>query len=309
MKSSKKMFILVECILGCLLIGMIIFTVQKRQGQDLKRISVIIQNSDETQWSAFKYGLKMAAQDENVDVFIINPTQFQTAKEEMSAIQHEIDKGADALIIEPVADETLAEQLKKIKVPVLLLSELSAAPENTSKIPVAEPDHYEMGKRLVEELLKDNDGKLKQKKVGIFLSNNRSEAIKKREKGVQDALSETGEDAKLLKQQEKVDYLFALDDRSLVEAGKAVKENEIYSSMIYGIGCSTEAAYYLDTGEAECLLVPDEFNVGYESLAELSHALKKMTYCVHGKVLSYTVLRKENLFSEKNQELLFKMSQ
>ena len=52
----------------------------------------------------------MAAQDENVDVFIINPTQFQTAKEEMSAIQHEIDKGADALIIEPVADETLAEQ-------------------------------------------------------------------------------------------------------------------------------------------------------------------------------------------------------
>lgn len=85
----------------------------------------------------------------------------------------------------------------------------------------------------------------------------------------------SGEDAKLLKQQEKVDYLFALDDRSLVEAGKAVKENEIYGSMIYGIGCSTEAAYYLDTGEAECLLVPDEFNVGYESLVELSHALKK----------------------------------
>lgn len=80
MKSSKKMFILVECILGVLLIGMIIFTVQKRQGQDLKRISVIIQNSDETQWSAFKYGLKMAAQDENVDVFIINRHSFRLQK-------------------------------------------------------------------------------------------------------------------------------------------------------------------------------------------------------------------------------------
>ena len=57
------------------------------------------------------------------------------------------------------------------------------------------------------------------------------------------------------------------------------------------------------------MLVPDEFNVGSESLVELSHALKKMTYYVHGKVLSYTVLRKENLFSEKNQELLFEMSQ
>lgn len=59
---------------------------------------------------------------------------------------------------------------------MLLLSELSAAAENNSKIPVVEPEHYEMGKRLVEELLKDNDGKLKQKKVGIFLSDNRSEA-------------------------------------------------------------------------------------------------------------------------------------
>lgn len=37
-------------------------------------------------------------------------------------------------------------------------------------------------------------------------------------------VTEAGEDAKLLKQQEKVDYLFALDDRSLVEAGKAVKK-------------------------------------------------------------------------------------
>ena len=31
-------------------------------------------------------------------------------------------------------------------------------------------------------------------------------------------------------------------------------------------GNSTEAVYYLDTGIAGCLVVPDEFNVGYQSL-------------------------------------------
>ncbi|MFR2836002.1 MAG: hypothetical protein ACLTCI_04085 [[Clostridium] nexile] len=34
--------------------------------------------------------------------------------------------------------------------------------------------------------------------------------------------------------------------------------------LLYGIGQSTEAIYYLDKGIAECVVVPDEFNVGYQ---------------------------------------------
>lgn len=49
----------------------------------------------------------------------------------MSAIQHEIDKGADALIIEPSSRRTSRNKVKN-KGTGVIASELSSAPENTS---------------------------------------------------------------------------------------------------------------------------------------------------------------------------------
>lgn len=322
MKSNRKMFFLIEGILGILLIIMVLVTIEKRQGEDLKRIAVLIQNSDENRWSAFKYGLKMAAQDEQVDVLIVNCEQFLTAEEEIQAIESEISKGADAVIVEPVEDESLEDKLEKIKVPVLLLSDIEEADGKKSKIPVVEPNHYEMGKKLAEELLKDNRGNLSEKRIGIFSSEESSRAVREREKGVREALAETKAEIcwstqerkkegkpNFLKNQEKVDYLLVLDNESMIEAGEAGKANELHGAVIYGIGASTEAVYYLDTGNAECLIVPDEFNTGYESVSEMARFLKKMTYHTKGKTLSCSVIRRETLFSEKNQQLLFMMSQ
>lgn len=322
MKSNRKMFFLIEGILGILLVIMVLVSIEKRQGEDLKRISVIIQNSDENRWSAFKYGLKMAAQDEKVDVIIVSCEQFLTAEEEIKAIEREVEKGADAVIVEPIEDGKFEEKLERIKVPVLFISGLEENNEKKSKNPVVEPDNYELGKKLAEELLKDNSGNLSGKRIGIFSSEEGSRAIREREKGVREVLSKTKaelcwstqerkKEGKpiFLKNQEKVDYLLALDDESMVEAGKAAKENEIHGAVVYGIGNSTEAVYYLDTGNAECLIVPDEFNAGYESLSETAQVLKKMTYRMKGKTLSCSVIRRETLFSEKNQQLLFMMSQ
>ena len=61
----------------------------------------------------------------------------------------------------------------------------------------------------------------------------------------------------------------ALDNASFVEAGEAAKDNDLYGAVLYGIGNSTEAVYYLDAGWAQCLVAPDEFDAGYESVAEL----------------------------------------
>ena len=40
---------------------------QEKNGRDLDKVSVIIQNSDDNQWSAFKYGLRMAAEDRKIE--------------------------------------------------------------------------------------------------------------------------------------------------------------------------------------------------------------------------------------------------
>lgn len=103
--------------------------------------------------------------------------------------------------------------------------------------------------------------------------------------------------------------MIALDDASLTKAGECSAANDLHGALVYGIGNSTEAVYYLDTGMAECLLVPDEFNRGYQSLTETVGSLGLYPRNMRGKVLSFTVIRRKELFTKKNQEILLTMSQ
>ena len=79
--------------------------------------------------------------------------------------------------------------------------------------------------------------------------------------------------------------------------------------MVYGIGNSTEAVYCLDFGSAECLIVPDEFSVGYESLRTVAESFRFFSGEMEGKKVSHTVMRRENIFTKENQEILFTMNQ
>jgi len=70
-----------------------------------------------------------------------------------------------------------------------------------------------------------------------------------------------------------------------------------------------EAVYYLDTGIVGCLVVPDEFNVGYQSLKEAAESLTHYLHKMQDRMVSYNVIRRDNLFSRENQEIIFTMSQ
>ena len=60
-----------------------------------------------------------------------------------------------------------------------------------------------------------------------------------------------------------------------------------------------EAFYYLDTGEIQCLVVPDEFNRGYQSVAELSDSLRRFMKKPERNTVSYSTVRRETLFSKR----------
>ncbi len=67
--------------------------------------------------------------------------------------------------------------------------------------------------------------------------------------------------------------------------------------------------HYLDTGIVGCLVVPDEFNVGYQSLKEAAESLTHYLHKMQDRTVSYNVIRRDNLFSRENQEIIFTMSQ
>lgn len=324
MKNNNRVFILTELILGALVIIVAVAMLRDNSEKNLDKVSVIIENSDDNQWNAFKYGLRMAAEDQNVEMFVVGTEGVMSAEDQENMVLQEIDNGADAVIVQPVPGNDSESMLNRIKnsIPVMSVGTAVSLNEENSSLPVVEADNFAMGKALAEEILEDYAGKLEGRALGIISETLDTEASANRRDGFESVIEDTGaviswtiddfsnpEAGYYLEKQPEADLVIAMDDVSLTAAGKAAAANDLHGAVVYGIGHSTEAVYYVDTGVVECLVVPDEFSIGYYSLAEISESLQHYLYRPEEKIVPYTVLRREELFSEKNQELLFTMNQ
>lgn len=312
---------MIEMVLGiaAAAVGVMMLWGQTSKSKD--KVSVIIENSDDSQWTAFKYGLKMAAMDEELELSIVNTASELTVEEEEQLIVNEIQNGAAAMIVHAVDGSDAEEMLRGLeaKVPIVLVESAASQERSESELPVIQPDNYAMGEAIGQALLQDYGGSLKGKTIGIISADYASEAVLNRQKGLLDAIRDRGGKISwsalgmiketVVKEKPKVDFIIALDNNSVIAAGQAAAANNIHGALLYGIGRSTEAVYYVDKGIAECLVVPDEFSVGYESLREVGKRLDQYFYKIQDKTVSYTVMRQETLFTDMNQEILFTMNQ
>lgn len=313
MKKDKKMFIFIEAVLGTMVLFLAFLMLREKNVDKSYQISVIVENADDTQWSAFKYGLKMAAEDKGAEMVMVSTGASLSQEEEKKLIEEEIKNGADGVIVQPVSGEDTQQMLKKVgnKAEIMLVDDILSGIE---KFPVIQPDAYAIGKTLVEELLKDYGGNLEGKTLGILNGKEGLKSSAEKEKGFIEALQGTGaeivwSDTQITENMPDVDFVIALDDNSLRAAGEMAAANNLHGAIVYGIGNSTQSVYYLDMGIAECLVIPDTFNVGYQSLTELVNKLEKAFYEYENQEIPYTVMRKENMFSKENQEVIFTMSQ
>lgn len=321
MMNNKKGFVLTEVILMIMVIGLALMMISGQNKKALDKVSVILENAGDSQWSALKYGLKMAAEEEGIELAVVDVEEGLDAEAQKKVFEREIEDGADALIVQPVLDKNDQEVLKKIekRVPVMLVGYEAEKGETRYDLPVVKEDNYEMGQALAEEMLKDFEGNIEEKKIGLLLASTDSNMLSSRECGFKDALEDKNANIlelsldSLLDREEntesKVDIVIALDDSNLTAIGEYLASSQPHGELLYGIGQSTEAIYYLDKGIAECVVVPDEFNVGYQSLSEVARKLDHYFENMKKQTVSYSVIRKETLFSKENQELLLTMSQ
>lgn len=263
---------------------------------------------DESHSAAFKYGMKMAASEYGVDVVVISRENMNNMSEEIDVIKQEINKNADAVIFKPTAEKTEDEKslntLVRInkKTPIMVVGD-QAGSDSFKSFNTVELDQYSMGADLAQKLLADNNGTLSGKKIGIYCENTESDACKKRINGIKDTLAESGCDMMWivsgisdtgekinLQSQRKVDIVLAIDDASVVYAAKEASDNNLQGALVYGIGNSTEAIYYLDSGWTEALITPDEFAAGYKSVVGLVDMLRGRRSSVEEKQISYQLL-------------------
>ena len=327
MSKNKRTFIITELLLGVLLVIVIGFIAYNKLNQKPERIAVVMADVDESHSAAFKYGMKMAASEYGVDVVMISKENMNSMSDEVDVIKQEINKNADAVVFKPTAekitDEKSLNTLIRInkKTPIMVVGD-QAGSESFKPLNTVELDQYSMGADLAQKLLADNNGTLSGKKIGIYCESTESDACKKRINGIKDTLAEsgcavmwivsgvsdTGEKINL-QSQRKVDIVLAIDDASVVEAAKEASDNNLQGALVYGIGNSTEAIYYLDSGWTEALITPDEFAAGYKSVVGLVDMLRGRRSLVEEKQISYQLLTRKNLFNEENKKLLYAISQ
>mgnify|MGYP002765429103 CR=1 FL=1 len=326
MKNNRKTFVLIECVLGILVLISVLFMMQQQKEGSKTKIVVMIENSDDSRWAAFKYGIKMAAEDCKVEAVIAGDDMGQTIAEQKKAIEREIRRGAAAVILEPPMEEGGEKLLQEIEkeVPVVLVGYGMESQEEQRAFPLVAPDYSAMGQALVHAWKADCGGDLSGKTLGIYLGGKQTTATRQLENSIREAAEadkavvrwmvsdDTKDDLtaveKLLNLQDKVSAVFALDDGSFVAAGQAAGAKDLHNARVYGIGYSTDAVHVLDQGMASALIVPNEFDIGYESLTEAAESLKLFSGKQTGKTVSYTVLRRDTLFLEKNQKILYAIS-
>ena len=115
MKNDKKVFFLIEAVLGIMVVVLAFLMLQEKNGKDLAKVSIILQNSEDNQWAGFKYGLKMAAEDHGIEMSVVTTEGAWNAADEMDLIEAEIEHGADAVIVQPAPGAETEKALKRFR--------------------------------------------------------------------------------------------------------------------------------------------------------------------------------------------------
>lgn len=289
-------------------------------------VSVIVNDSNNDRWLAMREGLEQAANGNNIDLNYVFSGKFASVQEELELIKREVKNGADGLIVQMVADGANSKELEQmVGQTEIVLLESDTQPEGIYAW--TGPDNIGLGKTLGEIILQDIGGEKIKKKIGIVCGNKKQLSVQQRLIGVEEALADTKADvlwsvsgdleqmSKALSEKDlvrPVEVLIALgnDETELAVDYLLAKESEgIKRCLLYGIGCSEKAVYYLDQGRISSLVVPNEFNMGYLSIEQMARQLDSPLSEAKGQVINYLVVDRTNLYMEENQKILFPIVQ
>lgn len=313
-RKTMKICLLILLMCGAALI-LIYGTSYKNNLQKSVEISIITRAADSQKFAAMKLGMEQAASDFNANVSFINLGKDNDVSEQESLLKREAQSNVDAIIL-MAADtnklETIVQALS-IKTPIIALeSPVTNLPENDMVVGM---DHA-MAKDLGITLLQTD---VSQKKIGILLSSESCKNIQDRKVALLDTLkgrckeivayhlpeqeSEIEGFIKSLKDSQRADILIALESPVLDKAAQVLADTKEKTDL-YGIGASAESVSYLENHVISGLMVQNEYNMGYIAVAKAVGKIEKSSkYSTYQ--IDYSWVNADNIYTEKNQALLF----
>lgn len=285
-------------------------------------VSVIVEDSSSDRYTSFREGLERGAEDYHIRLNVVSTGNFLNLEEEYQIIHRELDNGAKGVIVEMCDSRNYTDDAAvEIGSDKMILAETDVDAEGMYAAIL--PQSYEMGAAVAEAVIADYGENLAEVNIGILAGNQKQTAGVQCLKGFMDKIQTAGasiawnlsdEDNvnntfEWCLQKKKVDIVVSLDNDTTEQAVDYLQAQKQIKFQLYGIGCSEKNVYYLDKGEIRALIVPNEFNIGYLSVAAIAGQLREPLSSAKTEEIGFLTITKENLYDEENQKILFPIVQ
>ena len=308
-RMSISIFLLIILsVIGCSAYGML----NQGKEDDYISVSVIINDSSNARWDAFRAGVEQGAEDYHVHLNLVSTGNFRNAQEERVIVNRELDGDADGIIVAPYsseADMTLPAEPAK---PVVLVG---TGIETDKLFTTVMTNHAKLGEALAEAAIED-----KAVKIGILSGNQIQKSMEQRLKSAKKRLADAGveiswvlSEKELNKKQRNIEYftehpvdtVISIDNASTEKAVDIMLNNDSISWKLYGGGRSEKLMYYLDKGLIQVLAVPNEYYIGYQCVALAAQNIRYYTGETEQSEIDFYMVSKENLYDEEISRILF----
>ena len=284
------------------------------------KVSLIVYGDDNERWENLRQGAGLVCDEKSADLTLVTTLLETDAAEQKEIIDREIEGGADALIIAACNSSEVKAFIdeRRPRIPVVFVESLNTPLLSMGDNVVIAPDDYKMGYELGEAV---TEGESDIVTVAIISENTVRDSVALREQGFRDAID--GKVGKVIewkrsdRQQSAQTRMFiqkalvsdATDvivtfDNSTTDALLDAMSNLNQTSKVYSIATSDKAVYNLNNKEIIALEYPNEFSMGYlAAMYALDGTYARRKYS--GEQIEYRIVRKENMYDEDNQRLLF----
>lgn len=311
MRKNRISMFLFSAVIFVVIIYSAYGMVNQGKEESYDTVSVIVNDSSNERWDAFREGLEQGAEDNHMHLNFVYTGRFQNAQEQYTIIKKELDAKTDGVIVAPYSSEEDGMLPVLTSVPTVLIQ---TGIETDKLFTTVMTDHVKLGKSLAEEVIEDGV-----MTVGIFSGNQSQQGMRQRLKAMKEEFEAAGiaiewviSDKELTKKlrngtldQASVEAIVSLENDDTEKAVDILLENESLSYKIYGEGRSEKLMYYLDKGIIEELFVPNEYYMGYQSMSIVAQNIQYHTNKTEQVEVDFFRVTKDNLYKEEMSRILF----
>ncbi|MCR5370064.1 MAG: substrate-binding domain-containing protein [Clostridium sp.] len=327
---NRKRWIITALLIGVLLAAGFRVALNTDSEEPRARVSVIVDSSGDGRWLSFMAGLEQAAAERNLSLTYVNTGRLVSPVEEKKLADNELADGSAGLIMEFCASRNVKEmvsELSRKSALVLVQTDVEAEADADGKFSGIHADNEALGRTLGLEISECAGPDLSGKTVAVLAGNQEQFAQKDRLTGLLGVLEERGAEVLWVSDyvqnmQERLEYrqnehpadiLAALDNTDLEVAVDYILGLRQAGSQtvpeLFGVGCSEKNVYYLDNGIIRSMVVPHDYDMGYRAASAVADRLSRKLEPMEDYRTGFTAVRRENMFQEENERLLFPLAQ